>query len=80
MDAIKFAKSYVAATGELRTNTAAIMELIEGGRVDSPEFEQLWRRREDAFAAWNNAALLVRDLPIDDMAVVVQEIERMQAG
>lgn len=80
MNVAELAKHYIAAAGALRTNTAAVMELIEGGRIDSPEFDQLWQRREDAFSAWNNAALLIRDLPIEGMAVVVQEIERMQAG
>ncbi|MGP0583663.1 hypothetical protein [Paenibacillus timonensis] len=80
MNAAELAKAYVAAAGALRSNTDAVMELIEGGRVNSPEFGRLWQQREDAFADWNNAALLVRDLPTGDMAVVVQEIEQMQAG
>ncbi len=80
MNTAELAKTYVAAAGALRTNTDAVMELIEGGRVESPEFDQLWQQREHAFAAWNNAALLVRDLPTDHMAIVIREIEHFQAG
>lgn len=80
MNVAELAKHYIAAAGALRSNTDAAMGLIEGGAVDSPEFRRIWQQREDAFVTWNNAALLVRDLPTDDMAIVVQEIERFQAG
>ncbi len=78
MNAPELAKTYVAATNALRDNTAAVMELIQGGQVDSPEFKQLWQQREFAFTEWNNAALAVRDLPVDGMNIVIQEIDRMK--
>lgn len=80
MNVAELAQTYVAVAGALRSNTDSVMELIEGGQVDSPEFQRIWQQREEAYSAWNNVAHIVRDLPVDGMAVVIQEIERLQVG
>lgn len=80
MNALEVAKKYVTAARALRSNTHAVMELIHEEKVDSPAFQQIWKQREEAFLNWNNAAVLVRQLPIDDMAAVVRVIEQMQAS
>lgn len=79
-DALKLGQAYVKASVELRSNTDQLEEMLKNGKVDSPEFTDLWQKRDEAYTAWNNAALLLRDLPVEGMSIVVTEISKMQTN
>ncbi|MGG4096173.1 hypothetical protein [Paenibacillus lautus] len=79
-DALKLGQAYVKASVELRSNTDQLEEMLKNGIVDSPEFNELWQKRDEAYTAWNNVSMLLRDLPVEGMAVVVNEINRMQTN
>lgn len=79
-DALRIGQAYVTAAAALQENTAAVTTMINNGLVSTAEFQQIWRQRDKAYSDWNNAALLLRDLPVEGAAVVLQEIERMQAA
>ncbi|ETT32163.1 hypothetical protein [Paenibacillus sp. FSL R5-808] len=79
-DALKIGQAYVKASAELRFNTDQLSDLLKNGKVDSPEFVELWQQRDEAYTAWNNASMLLRELPVEGMAVVVNEINRMQTN
>lgn len=79
-DALKLGQAYVKASLELRSNTDQLEEMLKNGKVDSPEFTELWQKRDEAYTAWNNASMLLRELPVEGMAVVVNEIYRMQTN
>ncbi|KAF6569047.1 hypothetical protein G9G53_22405 [Paenibacillus sp. EKM206P] len=50
-----------------KTNTDAIKAFLQaGGSVESPEFQELQREREEAYFQWNNALLSLRVLPEDE--------------
>lgn len=78
IDALLLGQAYANVSEKLQSNTKRITQMLQNGQVSTPEFQQLWRERDEAYSDWSNILHMLQELPDDGKSIVVNRISRMQ--
>ncbi|RED34704.1 hypothetical protein [Paenibacillus sp. VMFN-D1] len=76
---MKMAHAYFSISQSMKSNTDEIIRVLEAEGPESPKFQRLWVERDSAFLSWSNAAAALRELPLEEVLMVHQQVEKMRA-
>ncbi|MDO7908466.1 hypothetical protein Q5741_18865 [Paenibacillus sp. JX-17] len=77
----QIAEQMVDCSNAMAANTAAVQDMLQQDKpMDTPEFQKLWKERDDLFRKWRKAAHLLQLLSPEEALLTFKEMERLRTA